>query len=210
MSGGGRARHKQARRDGRGRNIASVARSIAVAIEQLADVDDDTIARLTAQPVRGEEDGQIGRRGKESGEEGRIQPQARRTRRPQRQTVELRVRPFTRPGTWSAEVGQRPRIGPDRLSILQIELAAQPIGDGFDHLASIRVLLQRLPHDRDFPRVLMGHDRDGQISRPFADIFHLQPDGGLEFFPSFCRLFQASATVWPAERDRPNRELCLG
>jgi hypothetical protein len=118
MSGGGRARHKQARRDGRGRNIASVARSIAIAIEQLADVD-DTIARLTAQPVGGEEDGQIGRRGKERGEEGRIQPQARRTRSPQRQTLELRVRPFTRPGTWSAEVGQRPRIGPDRLSILQ-------------------------------------------------------------------------------------------
>jgi hypothetical protein len=56
----------------------------------------------------------------------------------------------------------------------------------------------------------MGHDRDGQPGGPFADIFHLKPDGGLEFFPGFCRLLQASAAVRLAEPDGPIRERMYG
>ena len=40
----------------------------------------------------------------------------------------------------------------------------------------------------------MGRDRDGQVRRPFADVFHLQPDGGFEFFARFRRLLQVSIT----------------
>jgi hypothetical protein len=36
------------------------------------------------------------------------------------------------------------------------------------------------------------HDGDGQARRPFANVFHLQPDRGLELFARFCRLLQAS------------------
>ena len=45
-----------------------------------------------------------------------------------------------------------------------------------------------------FPGVFVGRDRDGQVRRPFADVFHLQPDGGFEFFASVRRLLQVSIT----------------
>ena len=38
------------------------------------------------------------------------------------------------------------------------------------------------------------HDGNGQARRPFADVFHLQPDGGFEFFARFRRLLQVSIT----------------
>lgn len=56
----------------------------------------------------------------------------------------------------------------------------------------------------------MRHDRDGEIRRQLADILHFQPDRGLEFFPGFCRLLQASAVFWLAKRDGPMRERMFG
>jgi hypothetical protein len=47
----------------------------------------------------------------------------------------------------------------------------------------------------------MGHDRDGEIRRQLADVFHLQPDRGFQFFARFCRFLQTSITAWGAERD---------
>src|SRR5258705_3861894 len=82
-------------------------------------------------------------------------------------------------------------------SPFQVELVAQPIGNGFDHLAAVRVRLRPVAHDRDLPRVLIGHDRDGQVRRPFANVFHLQPDRGLEFFAGFRWLLQVSIAIWP-------------
>jgi hypothetical protein len=49
----------------------------------------------------------------------------------------------------------------------------------------------------------MGHDRDGQVRRPFADIFHLQPDRGLEFFAGFRWLLQVSIAIWPRKWPPP-------
>ena len=44
------------------------------------------------------------------------------------------------------------RVAPKaRQSTFQVELVAQPIGNGLDHLATIRILLRPVPHDRDFP-----------------------------------------------------------
>jgi Virulence factor BrkB len=37
-------------------------------------------------------------------------------------------------------------------------------------------------------------DGNGQARRPFANVFHLQPDRGLEFFARFCWLLHASIT----------------
>jgi hypothetical protein len=98
-------------------------------------------------------------------------------------------------------IGQAARVAPStaakaaqglgRRSSFQIELTAQPIGNGFDHVATIRVPLRPVPHDLDFPGIFVRHDRDGQVRRPVADVFHLQPDGGLQFFAGFRRLFQA-------------------
>jgi hypothetical protein len=43
----------------------------------------------------------------------------------------------------------------------------------------------------------MGHDRDGKVRRPFANVFHLQPDRGLEFFAGFRWLLQVPIAIWP-------------
>jgi hypothetical protein len=78
-------------------------------------------------------------------------------------------------------------------SAFQVELRAQPVCNRFDHVAPIRVL-RPVRHDHDFPGVFVGRDGDGQVRRPFADVFHLQPDGGFEFFARFCWLLQPSIT----------------
>jgi hypothetical protein len=75
-----------------------------------------------------------------------------------------------------------PKIGG---STFQIELAAQPVSNCFDHVATIRVLLRPAPHDLDVPGVLMRHDRDGQLSRHLANVLHLQPDGRLHLLAGF-------------------------
>ncbi|SIO56468.1 hypothetical protein SAMN05443247_08288 [Bradyrhizobium erythrophlei] len=41
----------------------------------------------------------------------------------------------------------------------------------------------------------MGHDRDGEIRRQLADVFHLQPDRGLQFFARFCRFLQTPSLL---------------
>ena len=75
----------------------------------------------------------------------------------------------------------------------RFELGAQSVCNRFDHVAPIRIL-RPIRHDHDFPGVFVGRDRDGQVRRPFADVFHLQPDGGFEFFARFRRLLQVSIT----------------
>ena len=97
-------------------------------------------------------------------------------------------------------IAEPPMYGWVRRSSFQVELAAQPIGNGFDHVATIRVPLRPVPHDLDFPGVFVRHDRDREIRRPVADVFHLQPDGGLQFFAGFGRLLQADSFS-RAERD---------
>ena len=42
----------------------------------------------------------------------------------------------------------------------------------------------------------MRHDRDGEIRRQLADVFHLQPDRGFQFFARFCRFLQTCITAW--------------
>jgi hypothetical protein len=37
------------------------------------------------------------------------------------------------------------------------------------------------------------HNRDGDIRRQLADVFHLQLDRRFEFFARFCRFFQAGS-----------------
>jgi hypothetical protein len=80
-----------------------------------------------------------------------------------------------------------------RSSALQVELGAQSFGNRFDHVAPIRIL-RHVRHDHDFPGVLVWCDGNGQARRPFANVFHLQPDRGLEFFARFCWLLHASIT----------------
>ena len=99
----------------------------------------------------------------------------------------------------SRTVVQEREVGPLRGSSLpqssafQVELGAQSVRNRFDHVAPIRIL-RPIRHDHDFPGIFVGRDRDGQVRRPFADVFHLQPDGGFEFFARFRRLFQVSIT----------------
>jgi len=58
-----------------------------------------------------------------------------------------------------------------------------------DHLAPIRIW-RPARHDQDFPGVLMGHDRDGEIRRQLQI---LQPDRGLQFFADFRWLLQSDS-----------------
>src|SRR2546430_469304 len=68
------------------------------------------------------------------------------------------------------------------------------LGLDFDHLGPTRIL-RSVRHDRDFPGVLMWRDGDGQTGRPFANVFDLEPDRGLEFFARFCRLLHACSVL---------------
>jgi hypothetical protein len=45
-------------------------------------------------------------------------------------------------------------------SAFQVELAAQPVCNRFDHFRAL-LILWSIRHDRDLPGVLAGHDRDG-------------------------------------------------
>ena len=51
----------------------------------------------------------------------------------------------------SRAIARPARVAKGRQSTFQVELVAQPIGNGLDHLATIRILLRPVPHDRDFP-----------------------------------------------------------
>lgn len=106
-------------------------------------------------------------------------------------------------------IGGQSRRLLERQSTLQVELGAQPIRDCFDHIGAIRIL-RSVRHDRDLSGILVRHDRDGEIGRQLTDILHLQSDRCLEFFPGFCRLLQASAVFWLAERNRPIRQRMYG
>ena len=61
-----------------------------------------------------------------------------------------------------------------------------------------------------FPGVFVGRDRDGQVRRPFADVFHLQPDGGFEFFARFRRLLQVSITRFRRSPEPPPSPIRAG
>jgi hypothetical protein len=104
---------------------------------------------------------------------------------------------------------EKPRDHPGGRSAFEVELAAQPVRDRRDHVGAPGIL-RPVCHDRDLPGILVRHDRDGEISPQLADVLHLQPDRGLEFFPGFCRLLQAWAVFWLTERNRPIRERMFG
>ena len=60
--------------------------------------------------------------------------------------------PFAQLAEFTRASARPARVAPKgRQSTFQVELVAQPIGNGLDHLATIRILLRPVPHDRDFP-----------------------------------------------------------